>query len=351
MSLFQQPVANEPPPSDPVGGAVGSAFRFLLIATVVLTLGWLASGTRLVQPGDQAVVRRFGAIDRVAPPGLLLAWPAPLETVELVPGPGRQLKLESNALDLLARGGANPLPMALDPDPRIDGGYALSGDAGAVHLRGTLVYTVDDPRAYATQGAALEPALRRAFQSALIAVSAARSLDHILVASPTLDDAQRTEAEAAGRERLRLDLLRHLNDRLAALRAAGRPLGIAPGRVDLAAYLLEAARPAFDAVITAEGEAAKQIAEARTAAEKSAQEAKAAAQSIVTLAQGAAAEQVAAAGVATDRVRAVMGEADPVQRQVLLTRLYRERLDAVIGRAGTTTLIGGDDARIAAPGR
>jgi regulator of protease activity HflC (stomatin/prohibitin superfamily) len=350
--LFSPKPQTTAPVEDPVSSALGSAFSFVLVGIVILALGWLASGTRLVEPGHQAVVRRFGAVDRVAQAGLLLALPRPFEMVEIIPAPERQLMLDLGQLDVPERTPGKLIPTAIGGDPRTQGGYALTADAGVVHLRGTLVYTVEDPAAFAMQGPTVVPALRRLFQASVVMACAGRPLDGVLVASPDGSDAQRSEAEAVSRERLRADVLRLLNARLHALADHGPAIGVVAHRVDLAAFLPEAARPSFDAVVAAESTAARDIAEARTEATRLDQESQAQANALLSQAKAKAGEQLATARVATDRIRAVMGERDPGQRQLLLTRLYRERLDAVLSRAGATTLVSGDtQTRLLVPGR
>jgi uncharacterized membrane protein YraQ (UPF0718 family)/regulator of protease activity HflC (stomatin/prohibitin superfamily) len=58
----------------------------LTTGCVVLVLGYVGSGFVMVQPGEVAVVRRFGAIARSdLKPGLHYAWPYPIETADRIP--------------------------------------------------------------------------------------------------------------------------------------------------------------------------------------------------------------------------------------------------------------------------
>ena len=69
----------------PVAGAweqaIRLAFGFLFVAIAVLALAWGASNLRVVPPDARAAVLRLGAVTRIEGPGLLLAWPQPIEQV------------------------------------------------------------------------------------------------------------------------------------------------------------------------------------------------------------------------------------------------------------------------------
>ena len=49
---------------------------------------------REIASDSQAVVLRFGRIVRSQEAGLLIAWPRPIEQVQMLPGPERQLTQE-----------------------------------------------------------------------------------------------------------------------------------------------------------------------------------------------------------------------------------------------------------------
>ncbi len=333
----------------PLSAALHSAFRLLYLVVAVLAVVWLASGIRSVDPGTQAVVYRLGAIERVVTSGLALAWPRPFEEVVFVPGADRQLSLEVTRLDLLERdsSGGTITPVGIGLDPRKDGGFALTGDAGVVHLRGSLAYVVDDARTYVLARERVPSALTRVFLAATIAACAQRGLDGVMVASPDSLNQAQNESVAQSRERLRGDIVTDMNRRLATL-----GLGVAVSRVDLTAYLPDRAKPSFDAVIAAESSAAKEIAEARTAATKLLQETDAARSAIISAATAKAQETITAARVATNRINSVLAEDSPERRQLLITRLYRERMETIIKNAGgTVTVPDGQSAKLFVPGR
>lgn len=345
--------AAAPVPHSAMDLAVRSAMRFLLAVSAVLALAWLASGLRQVEPGTQAVVLRLGAIDRVAQAGLLLAWPRPFEEVVVLPARERQHTLEVSRLDL-REGEREATPPGVKPppfDPRKDGGYVLTGDAGVAHLRASVTWQVSDARAFLLARERMPAALERATAASVIHACAGRGLDGVMVAGLAGDGSGRDERLAASRERLRGDVLALLNQRLGAL-----ALGIEAGRVDLVASLPARARPAFDAVVAAEAAAARDVAEARTAATRAEQEAENERGRILSAAQAKAQEVVAAARVATDRVAALVDERDPERRTQLLRRLHRERLEAILkahATAGGTVMAvdGREPVKLYLPGR
>ena len=80
-----------PPPPGPIAQSVAIGFRTVYIAAALLGLLWLTSNVREIASDTQAVVLRFGRIVRTQEAGLLIAWPRPIEDVQLLPGPERQL--------------------------------------------------------------------------------------------------------------------------------------------------------------------------------------------------------------------------------------------------------------------
>ena len=61
-------------------GGLGGAGIFILVALALG--GWLITGIYRVQSDEQGVVLRFGEWNRTTAPGLHVAWPYPIETVE-----------------------------------------------------------------------------------------------------------------------------------------------------------------------------------------------------------------------------------------------------------------------------
>ena len=81
----------------PVTQSLQIAFRLLLLATALVAASWCVSNVWRVPPDSQAAVLRFGRVVRVQPSGLLVAWPRPIEQVEMLPAAARQMDLKITA--------------------------------------------------------------------------------------------------------------------------------------------------------------------------------------------------------------------------------------------------------------
>ncbi len=334
----------------PWGQAVALSFRFLLLGAVVIAIGWLVSNIRQVPPDSQAVVVRFGAIARVQGPGLLLAWPKPIEQVVLVPAAARQIQLPiARFLDsekesfMTSTFGFSPSDTA-----RLNGGFLLTGDSSVVHLVAQVFYQINDAEAYMVAADHVGPALQRLFIASTVDALAARDLDTVLVARPEI---AARNAEAARRERLRGDLVNAVNRRLQDLADKGAGLGITVSRVDLVPAIPGGAKNAFDEVLVVTQEAEQAIAGAHTGAEMAMQEANQSKDRITTNATAAAEERVSGATVATASI-AALGKANAdMSRGMQMSRLYYDRIGPILKKAGHVEVVAKDGtARLLLPG-
>ncbi|MFF7707363.1 SPFH domain-containing protein [Pseudomonas sp. NPDC007930] len=324
------------------------AFIALYAVALLAALAWLLGNVRQVGPQERAVVMRFGAIERVAGAGLLLAWPQPFEQVAVVPGPERVLQLHVQGLQRTTEAGAAQRQATfLSPatDALAGSGFLLTGDAGIVQLDLQVFYRVTDARAWLLQGEHVLPALDRLVTRGAVALAAARDLDTILVARPEML-AQGSEA-AERRERLRADLVQSANGRLRALASAGQGLGVEVERIDVQSSLPNDAVSAFNAVLTATQQADKAVATAQNDAQKTLQAATQKADRLLQDAHAQASEQVAKAQADTASIAGLAHSNDPG----LALRLYRERLPGILGNAGSVTTVNPkDDAHLIVPG-
>lgn len=344
--------------------AVSWGFRFLFIGVGLLALGWIKSGFVVIESGNRAVVMRFGEVVRISESGLVWSWPRPIDTVIIVPGTERQLTQTVTALDLNLETNntetsttntetttkdteAAALLQAQEiPLDQRKNGYALSGDGGVVQVSGTVFYQVTDAAAYVLAQERLSQVLERTFLSSAIAAVATRQLDGVVVvnANAATDNGQNSAANM--REQLRGDIRSAMNNRLQFL-----DVGIAISRIDLITNLPARARPAFDQVLAAEAEAARILASARTDAETYRQQGERDSTEIKQDAEAKANELRAQATVATAGILALSAERSPQQRSLLLTRLYRERLEGILRRAGLVSVVDGrEPVRLILPG-
>src|SRR5438132_931964 len=100
--------------------------RLILLLAVV---AYLLTGVVPVRPGEQAVVRRFGAVVAKPGPGLWVGLPWGFDRVDRVP------------VDLVRR-----VTVGYQPDAEIDAalppGQLLTGDQNLVNVRAVIDYAV-----------------------------------------------------------------------------------------------------------------------------------------------------------------------------------------------------------------
>jgi len=317
-------------------GRIG--FIALYGVTLLAALGWLFGNVREIGPESRAVVLRLGAEQRIHNAGLLLAWPRPFEQVLMLPSAGR---VSERRVELLLRSDAAikaDRDASLAGDASAGSGYLLTGDAGIVQLDVRVFYQVNEPYAFTRQGVHVEPALDRLVERNAVQICASRDMDAILVARPELVGADAQVAER--RERLRGDLQQGINRSLAALKAAGSDLGIEVVRVDVQSALPQPAVNAFNAVLTASQLAEQAIASARNDAARQTQQATQNADRIVQVAEAEARERLSRAQADTATIVGLARHTDPG----LMLRLYRQRVPAILSRAGSITTVNPEDS-------
>jgi modulator of FtsH protease HflK len=342
-----------PPPPGPIAQSVAIGFRAIYVATALLLLLWLTTNIREIAPDSQAVVLRFGRIVRTQQAGLLIAWPRPIETVRLLPGPERQLSQDVSVLPPESEK-AEAVIRASDTQnlPANVAAY-LTGDGNVVLLNATLFYRINDPQAFALAEAHVAAALDRAFRSTTVRVTAGRNLnDFLVVQSNEAQGSDSAQAIVALRGEVRASLLQSTNARLQQLAASGVALGIEVQRIDMTAWLPPDAKTAFDAVLTATQAADRGVAVARTDAERRRQEAERERNRLLSASEATGKELVASAHVDTASILAIEHEETPQTRSSLLLQAYRTSIADIMNRVGSVTLIDPQSgARFVLPGK
>lgn len=138
-------------------GGFGSGPGLLIIVVLALAL-WGFSGFYQVQPDELGVVLRFGAINRIAPPGLRYHLPSPIESVE------RPKVTRVNRVEVGFRAGDSG--RANQDLPRES--LMLTGDENIVDINFTVFWVIKNAQAYlfnirdpdATVKSAAESAMR-----------------------------------------------------------------------------------------------------------------------------------------------------------------------------------------------
>ncbi|HTV88969.1 MAG TPA: protease modulator HflK [Stellaceae bacterium] len=309
-------------------------FRFLFVAVCAVGIGWCVSNFHQVPPDDQALVLRFGTVVRQEGAGLLLAWPAPIEQVVILPSGATQLQLRITPFVPEADSRAIGLPAGtyyVSDNPRENTGFLLTGDANVVHLEATVFYDITDPVAYMIEKAQVARALERLFIASAVSVCASRDLDSILVAQPEIAD---RPSETTMREQFRADLMNAVNQRLSALSVHGTGLGIRVTRVDVTPAIPTVAKIAFDAVLTATQGAETNIAEAHNVAQVRSQQANQDKDRILAEATAYGEAIVTKAEARTAPIDALARQAQGPSRPMLLQRLYYDMTGRILRQAG-----------------
>lgn len=302
------------------------ALRFVIVLMVILAGVWLGSGMVSVPADRQAVVIAFGDAQVKAKRGggLVWWWPSPIGEVRLIPSASRKFALEVRALE----------PGGVSFDPRVLG-YSLTGDHGAIHIGGTVFWRVRDPVAYAFLADAeqsrrtreidsfpkIEQAIRRAFQRAVIHVSARVDLNTIRV---------------TGKDQIRRDLISNMNDVLSS--RGTMPFAVKVENIEFNSSLLLWTQDAFDRAQRAQSEADQLIAEAESERANTIAGAQETAANILGSAKAAAIEVISQARVHTKPIAALTrsGGAD---RELVLYRIWRDSIDRLFSQANATMIV------------
>lgn len=330
------------PPNGPWTQSIRLAFIAIFVLTLFAAAAWLFSNVREIPPGSRAVVLRFGAEQRVAEPGLLLAWPSPINDVAMVPGSDRVI--EHRVTALLRSSDAQSLDINGGPasDALAGSGFLLTGDAGVVQLDISVFYRVRTPMAYVLQGKHVLPLLDRLVERAAVAVCASRDLDTILVARPEMPGNDMNVAQQ--REQLRSDVQHNIEQNLLRLQQSGSDAGITLERVTVQSALPVATVAAFNAVLTASQQASKAIATAQSDASLTRQKAVQQADQLRQTAQAKAQESVAKAQSDTATIAHLANNHDDPD---LMGRIYRQRIAEILSKAGSVVTVSlQDDAHL-----
>ena len=328
-------VAGEAPlrkPDDMWAQIARVTFGFLYVVIGVVTIGWIISNVRQIPADSRAVILRFGAIVDERGPGLLIAWPRPLEDVVILPARDRQIELVIDKELATTTPDAGMFDVYVGGDARHNAKFLLTGDSGVVYLQATVFYQITDAAAYVLATEQVKPALRRLFTASAVAICAGRDLDGIIMArAPVETGADRTFRSR--QEHFRSDLVAAVNHRLGVLAATGAGLGVTVSRIDLTASLPTQAKAAFDQVLTSTQKADRDLAEARADASRITQTANQERDRILAEAVALAAERRTEAQTRTVSVASIKPQFGGEAQAALINRIYYERVGALLKKA------------------
>ena len=184
--------------SQALAEALRSSFVIVKFAMVALVVIIFAAGFFTVNPGEKAVILRFGKPLGDGPKMLLSAgklyWSFPYPIDEVVRIPISEIQKITSSVGWYATTpemelvGTEP-PAGASLNPLIDG-YVLTADRNIIHTRATVSYHIDDPRTAIFNFAAgtnhqfnlggISNAVQDAANNALVATAARFAVDDIL---------------------------------------------------------------------------------------------------------------------------------------------------------------------------
>lgn len=152
---------------DAHGVSGGAGFSAII---VVLALIWGASGTYIVQQGEQGVVLRFGAKADVTNAGLRWHIPWPIETVEKV-NVQKIEKIEIGYRSNERTGGSTKV---------LSEALMLTEDENIIDIQFAVQYRIKDPDSYLFNVRDVEETIAQATESAVREIAGKRTMDHVL---------------------------------------------------------------------------------------------------------------------------------------------------------------------------
>jgi membrane protease subunit HflK len=221
----------------------------LAVLGALLAAGWIASGIYVVDSGEQAVVTRFGAFNRVSEPGLHLHLPGPIEAV----------RVESVTRQRQTTIGFRETQDVLNES------LMLTGDKSIVDVDFTVVWRLSDVQDFVFNLRDPEEAVKAVAESSMREVVGQRQLDAIItveqqaISQATQQLMQRTlDAYGAGVQIDQVQLQRpkapaEVNEAFQDVIKAGQ---------DQETAINQATRYANEIVPKARGEAAKMLQDA-----------------------------------------------------------------------------------------
>lgn len=307
---------NDPPPMqrnplDDINWEEFLRYKKLLWLAPALLLAavGIATSYYIVQPEEEAVVKRFGKVVALKPPGLHFKMPFGIDSAQMVPT-ARVLKQEFGFRTESVQGRTN-----YSKDKRHRGeSLMLTGDLKVIDVEWVVQYRVSDPDKFLHKARQPEQTLRDVSESVM------RRIVGNSLGSDVLTEKRVQVAHSARVE------LQQAMDKF--------EIGIQISTIELQDVTPpEPVKPAFNEVNQAEQERERFINEAEKRRNQVIPRAEGQAQQVIAEAQGYAARRVNAARGEAERFTAVY-EAYLDAPEVTRQRMYLEMIDHVLPKAG-----------------
>lgn len=312
--------------TSPTLSALRSSIQFLRWGLAALVLVYLTSGITIVGSDERALVLRLGQLmPKVHGPGLLFAFPQPIDEVIRVPATRvQEMTLDAWAAPPLLASGFEAMETAsLHP---VDDGYVLTGDQNIVHALFSVRYRVADSVAYALGTRDHDGLLRLALQTGATVALQTIGVD---------------DALGRGQDELRRRCLEEANAEIERLGLGVELLGWEIGEITPARQVL----PSFQEVVSAQVEARTLLEEANSYAGSQRPLAEGQAYRITQSAEADAARQLAKAKGETTAFTALL-QSYRIDPDGTRTRLFLETIEAILPRLQINTVTPGGSAPV-----
>lgn len=291
-----------------------SQFSVLLIPLVLIVVWGVFSSFYTVQPEEQVVVKRFGAVVDITDPGLHFKIPFGVEQIQRVAS-ARVLKQE---FGFRSAGQADDRTV-YSPQDFTSESLMLTGDLNVIDVEWVVQYRIQDPIKYLYQQREPDRTLRDISESVMRRVVGNRLGSEVLTVG---------RVEIAQGARDEIQKIMDLYD-----------AGIHVITVELQDVVPpQAVQPAFNEVNEARQERERMINEATKRANQQIPRAEGEAQRLIADAQGYAAERVNRALGETARFNAMLEEYAAVP-QVTRARLYLETMADILPGVGQIIMV------------
>ena len=273
------------------GGRGIGGLGFAVLGIVAL-VGWMFTGIYQVNEQEQAVVLRFGEVQRVSGPGFHVRLPDPVESHQIV----KVNEVQSTAIG----SGANQ-------------GLMLTGDENIIDIDFSIFWRVKDPQDFLFNVREPDEVVRWVAESAMREVVGKRNL------APILNEA---------RDEVQVDVRALMQETLDSYGAGIEIQEVNLDKSDPPAQVIDA----FRDVSAAEQDRVTAINQATAYANRVVPEARGQAQRILQEAEAYRSQVIANANGEAERFRLVYQEYEKAPR-VTRERMYLETMERVLGRS------------------
>lgn len=298
-------------------------------ATVILGIagGALYSSVHVVNPNEAGVIRAFGAVTSVAPPGMHMTLPWPF---------GELVRVNTSSVDRISVG-FRLLEHGLGLRPPEDMVQWLTGDTNIVEIQALVAYTIADPTkflyAISDRGEENWMALQFAEPQRLVVRRAAEAVLTRRIANMSVD-----EVLTFGKAELQV----------AAVGEIQALLDVMQSGISVSALLIQSATPpqlvieAFNDVQSARSYRDQRIAEADGYVRDEEPKARGSANAVREEAETYRTERLAAARGVLAKFESLCVEAQKA-RPMVLTRLWIDSLRAVFAKSPQLKVVPADE--------